>query len=221
MMNSNNNSADVSQQRVIRHSGADRLFHWVMAATVLILLATSFLPILGMEFDWIEIHWITGLVLTVAILFHIVRALFAQPLKNMWFGTQDIRDVVATVKWLGRVQSVEPPKPGKYSPAQKLIHHVFTVIILAAIVTGLIMMVKIDTPLWERDPYWLEAATWGIVYVLHGLASLCLISLIMLHVYFGVRPEKLLYLRSMLRGWITRDEYQAHHDPSRWDDPQA
>jgi len=92
-MNSNNNSADVSQQRVIRHSGADRLFHWVMAATVLILLATSFLPILGMEFDWIEIHWITGLVLTVAILFHIVRALFAQPLKNMWFGTQDIRDV--------------------------------------------------------------------------------------------------------------------------------
>ncbi|MBT6960197.1 MAG: cytochrome b/b6 domain-containing protein, partial [Rhodospirillaceae bacterium] len=41
-------------------------------------------------------------------------------------------------------------------------------------------------------------------------------SLIMLHVYFGVRPEKLFYLRSMVFGWITREELEKNHDPEQW-----
>ena len=37
-----------------------------------------------------------------------------------------------------------------------------------------------------------------------------------LHIYFALRPEKLLFTRAMLRGWITRAEYSEHHDPQRW-----
>jgi len=33
--------------------------------------------------------------------------------------------------------------------------------------------------------------TWGLMYVLHGLAGVGLIALIMVHVYFAIRPEKL------------------------------
>jgi hypothetical protein len=33
--------------------------------------------------------------------------------------------------------------------------------------------------------------TWGMVYVLQGLAGVGLIALIVVHIYFGVRPEKL------------------------------
>ena len=36
--------------RVKRHDGIDRLFHWVMAASVLVLLLTGVLPIIGIEF---------------------------------------------------------------------------------------------------------------------------------------------------------------------------
>jgi formate dehydrogenase subunit gamma len=45
------------------------------------------------------------------------------------------------------------------------------------------------------------------------------ITLIMAHVYFALRPEKLWMTRSMFRGWISREEFLAHHDPKRWSVP--
>ena len=78
------------------------------------------------------------------------------------------------------------------------------------------MLKKIDTPWWDADPYWLADETWGVVYVLHGLAALTLITMVMMHVYFALRPEKWLFTRAMIRGWITRAEYGEHHDPQRW-----
>ena len=55
-----------------------------------------------------------------------------------------------------------------------------------------------------------------MIYVLHDLAALILITMIMLHVYFSLRPEKLHFLRSMILGWITREEFEELHDESRW-----
>ena len=95
-------------------------------------------------------------------------------------------------------------------------HLSFMVLTLIAIGTGLIMMVKIDTPLWIRDPYWLDSTTWGWIYVAHGIATLIFVSTVMLHIYFALRPEKLLYTRAMIWGWITREEYNEHHDSERW-----
>ena len=40
--------------------------------------------------------------------------------------------------------------------------------------------------------------TWGLMYVLHGLAGVGLIALIMVHVYFALRPEKLVITKSMI-----------------------
>ena len=100
--------------------------------------------------------------------------------------------------------------------AQKLIHHVFAVVVLATLVTGGLMLARIDSPWWQRNPYLLADDTWGIVYVVHGLAALLLITMVMLHVYFALRPEKLKFTRAMIRGWITRREFDEHHDPNRW-----
>jgi len=58
--------------------------------------------------------------------------------------------------------------------------------------------------------------TWGMMYVLHGLAGVGLIALIMVHVYFGLRPEKLPITKSMIFGWMSRDFYLKEHDPKRW-----
>ena len=46
--------------RIVRHASADRLLHWITAACVLTLLGTAFLPIVGVEFGWVTIHWVTG-----------------------------------------------------------------------------------------------------------------------------------------------------------------
>ena len=182
---------------------------------MLTLLGTAFLPILGVEFGWVTIHWVTGLVLMAAVLFHIVRALVRWTLVTMWIGAADVRDalaiVSATVRHNALVQRV-----GKYSVAQKAIHHAFAVVVLTTLVTGGFMLARIDTPWWQRNPYLLADATWGIIYVLHGLAALMLVTMVMMHIYFALRPEKLKFTRAMVRGWITRQEFDEHHDPQRW-----
>jgi formate dehydrogenase subunit gamma len=176
--------------RVHRHTGVDRLFHWLTAAAVLILLATGLLPHVGVRFDWVAIHWITGVALVVLVIFHIVRASIWQRLRTIWFSMADLR----------------ARRPGKYSTAQKLMHHALTLVVLAAIVTGLLMLKKIRTPLLLRDPYFLGADGWGVVYFIHGLAAVCAVTLVMIHVYFALLPENRAYLRAMVTGWTAPAE---------------
>lgn len=186
--------------RVVRHAGVDRLFHWLTAAAVLTLMATGLLPVLGVKFDWVVIHWIVGIVLILLTVFHIVRALFWQKPKCMY--------ALSGEELAGR-------KVTKYTVAQKLMHHAMTVMILAAVITGCFMLLKMDTPLWKRDPYVLSQATWGVIYVIHGAAATLAITLVMVHVYFAIIPEKRMYLRAMIKGWLTREEVEEHHTAPR------
>jgi formate dehydrogenase subunit gamma len=186
----------VTGERIERHQGVDRLFHWLTAASVLTLLATSLLPIVGVKFDWVPIHWMAGVVLLVLVLFHLVRSVIWQKLKCMWFSARDFG----------------ARKYGKYSPAQKLMHLAMTLTILALVVTGVVMMAKVDTPFWERNPYLLSATTWGYVYVIHGAAALLTVTIVIVHVYFGLIPENRMYLRAMVKGWVTREEIATRHD---------
>jgi cytochrome b subunit of formate dehydrogenase len=174
------------------------------------------LPVLGVDFAWVTIHWAAGFVLIAIVVLHIVRAAFWQDWRDVWIGARDFHDAAAIVRTTLRVPGASLPRPGKYSFAQKLIHLAFAIVVLVGIATGALMMVKIDTPWWDRNPFWLSAAQWGIVYVLHGLAALCLVTMVLVHIYFALRPEKLHFTRAMILGWITGEEYRAHHDPNRW-----
>lgn len=192
----------MNQSKIIRHKLVDRLFHWILAFSILILLLTGLLPVYGFNASLIAIHWITGLVLTLFLLIHIFRSVFWKKFSRMWFSKTDFE--------------LSRQKQGKYSLAQKSMHQFIAVLALAGIITGLVMMVRIDTPFWERDPYWLNADTWGVVFFIHGLVSLIFVSVIMLHIYFSLRPESRLYLRSIFKGWITKDEYLQKHDTELW-----
>ncbi len=161
------------------------------------------------------VHWVTGLVLIAAVLFHIVRVLVRGTLGSMWLGRADAADALEVVR-ATLERKLPSRRPGKYSVAQKFIHHAFAVVVLTTSITGSLMLARIDTPWWQRNPYLLADATWGIVYVLHGLGALLLITMVMMHVYFALRPEKLKFTRAMIRGWITRREFDEHHDPQRW-----
>ncbi|MEE2746132.1 MAG: cytochrome b/b6 domain-containing protein [Pseudomonadota bacterium] len=175
----------------IRHRFSDRLFHWVMAALVLILLGSAFLPILGIHFNWVPIHWISGILLILAIIFHLYRSLFVHGLMVM-MPTKD--------QLLAGISQKEFNDPNKYDLNQKLYHWgmAFTVIVL--LVTGALMMVKIDTPFWRRDPSILTDSSWGLVYAMHGIASLLIIFFLILHVYFAFLPEHRDLLISMVFG---------------------
>ena len=192
--------------RIQRHKLADRLYHWGMAAAVLILLGSALLPILGWKFAWLDLHWVTGLALTALVLFHIVRALGWQNFWAMMIDRQDLQGVTGG----------PASKPGKYTPAQKLYHLGVSALILGAIGSGLLMLRKIDTPFWKRDPYWFGDQGWGLIYAIHGFVAMGLVTMIMIHIYFALRPDEWRLTRSMFRGWITSKEYRDHHDPKRW-----
>ncbi|HSG10101.1 MAG TPA: cytochrome b/b6 domain-containing protein, partial [Longimicrobiales bacterium] len=197
-------SADGSG-RVQRHSAAARAFHWTMALAMFVLLVTAFVPVLGMQFPWVTIHWIAGVVLTASILYHVVHVIGWQDIWAMWVKPSEFGEGLEELKHaLGAGVGEAPKAPGKYAFDHKLYHHLAAAAGLVAIATGLLMMLRIDTPLWSRNPYFLSDGTWGLVYVLHGLSGVALIGLVTAHVSFAIRPEKRWMTWAMVNGWITR-----------------
>lgn len=109
----------------------------------------------------------------------------------------------------------ESRKPGKYSLEQKGLHLAMTVLVLLVIVTGVILLMQIRTPLWDR-PAVTDEAQLGLMFLLHGLATLGLVAFTAIHIYFAVRPEKIFYTRSMVKGWISEAEMKENHDTDKW-----
>ena len=180
----------------VRHKLPDRLFHWSMAGLVIILLCTAFLPILGIKFNWVPIHWISGILLTVAVIFHLFRVIFVHDITKMMLNARDIR----TAFGQGPANDV-----GKYDLNQKLYHWSVSLIMLTLLISGIMMLAKIDTPLWKRDPSILSDWNWGIVYSLHGAASMVLIFFFILHIYFALLPEHRQLLIAMVFGRTKTD----------------
>lgn len=203
-------------ERITRHSLGARAFHWVMAASMFVLLFSAFLPIVGVKFAWVKIHWIAGLVLTASILYHIVHATFVLDFWSIWPTMSDAREMMVRFR-RGIGQSVPAPRKfGKYPLENKLYHLAILATGVAVVATGGFMLKRVPTGLFERNPYLFSDLTWGLMYVAHGFAGIALIGLITVHVYFAVRPEKWEMTQSMLLGWISRRHYVEHHDPQRW-----
>lgn len=201
--------------KIERHTFMARMFHWVMAASMFTLLLTAFLPIAGIRFAWVQWHWIAGLVLTGAIIYHIIHAIFFLDFWSIWIGPKDIPEFKAEMmRELG--QDVPGPKSGKYPLGNRLYHLAILVVGLSAALTGMFMMARVRTPLFTRNPYVLADTTWGFTYVLHGVCGVALVGLVIAHVYFAIRPEKWWITKAMIFGKITKRDYLEHHDPTRW-----
>jgi formate dehydrogenase subunit gamma len=143
---------------------------------------------------------VAGLVLTLVILLHILRALFWQKPGTML--------LLSAADFTAR-------GAGKYTLAQKLMHLGWALAGLVAIVTGLLLLQKSGVPFLERDPYVYSLRTWGLLTLLHDLAALLAVFLVLLHVYFAILPEKRAYLRAMIGGFLTRAELKPEHDVER------
>ncbi len=202
--------------KIERHDLAARLFHWVMAASMFVLLFTAFLPVVGVKFAWVQWHWMAGIVLTASILFHIVHATFFLDFWSIWVGPKDIPEFKAEIlREFGH--DVPGPKSGKYPLGNRLYH-------LAIVVTGLGRdgdrpvhdEAHPDAALPARSVHHERLRRGASPTCSHGLAGVGLVGLVIAHVYFAVRPEKWWITKAMILGWITRRQYLEHHEPSRW-----
>jgi formate dehydrogenase subunit gamma len=204
-------------ERVARHSLAARIFHWTMSAAMLTLLVTAFVPVMGLEIPaWVTIHWIAGVALILTIIYHIIHSIGWQDFWSMMsFGPSFFKEGIAQTKHV-MSSSAPEPKGGKYPFDHRMYHHSVILASMAAIVTGVIMMMRIDTPFFERNPYLLPDDQAGIVFAIHGVAGVAFILLIASHIYFALRPDKRWLFWSMIRGWVSRDVYLEHFDPAKW-----
>jgi len=209
--------------QILRHALSERVFHWVMSAAMLVLLITAFAPIIGIQFAWVTIHWIAGLILTATIVYHIIHAVFWQDFWAMWVNKADIEAGLTELSHMVGRNGTEVPKAAKYPIDHKMFHHGASVSGLTAIVTGIFMMLRIDTWLGAANPYLLDItdSTWGVVYVVHGISGVALFGLIITHIYFAIRPDKWWITKSMIYGFIGQDKYVENFDPNRWAIPGA
>ncbi|MEK9931235.1 MAG: hypothetical protein VW557_10865, partial [Rhodospirillaceae bacterium] len=113
-----------------------------MALLVFLLVATGFLPIIGINFDWVPTHWVSGTLLIIAVLFHLWRSVFVHKIGEM----------IPTLRDFYPDRIIAHEGPGKYSTSQKLYHAAVSTIILLLLLTGGLMLAKIDTTFWRRDP---------------------------------------------------------------------
>jgi cytochrome b subunit of formate dehydrogenase len=201
---------------VKRHSLAARLFHWIMAAAMLTLLFTAFAPKVGYQFPWVTYHWIAGLVLIASIIFHIIHATLFMDFWSIWPDKMDIEDAKNRARRMMGESAPRPHRFAKYPFENKMYHLIIVLTGLSVAITGGFMIFRVRTPFLTRNPYLFSDMTWGMMYVLHGLAGVGLIALIMAHIYFALRPEKLAITRGMIVGSITRAHFLEEHDPQRW-----
>ncbi len=202
--------------QIPRHSLAARLFHWVMASAMFVLLFTAFLPKVGVQFNWVPYHWIAGVVLTASILFHIIHATFYTDPWAIWPDRADVEDASRRIRrFFGRPAPL-PRRFAKYPLENKLYHAAVLVTGMSVVLTGAFMMFRVRTAIFPRNPYLFSDMSWGLMYVLHGMAGVGLITLVIVHVYFAVRPEKFAITKSMVFGSMSREFYLQEHDPQRW-----
>ena len=202
--------------QILRHAMSERVFHWAMSVAMLVLLVTAFAPVMGIQFAWVTIHWVAGVILTVMIIYHIIHAVFWQDFWAMWVSKADIEAGVTELKHIVGRNGTEVPKAPKYPIDHKLFHHGAAVSGLAAIVTGVLMMLRLETPFWTANPYMFADSSWGVIYVVHGVGGVVLIAMVISHIYFAIRPDKWWITKSMIFGFIGPDKYVENFDPSRW-----
>lgn len=204
-------------EHVQKYTATARVFHWLMAASMLTLLVTAFVPVIGIQFPWVTIHWIAGVALIALIVFHIFHSTIFLSFWSMWVDGSDFKNMGRFMKRLFGGEGKPLRREGKYAWPNKVFHHATALFGLAVMVTGAVMMFRIETPFFARDPYLFSDQAWGWIYVIHGISAVVFITMVMAHIYFGVaRPEKYWMTRSMIKGWITGEEYEEHHDPDRW-----
>ena len=167
------------------------------------------------RFAWVQWHWIAGILLTASVIFHIFHATFVLDFWSIWVGPKDIPEFKAEMaREMGK--EIGGPKPGKYPLGNRLYHLAVMVAGLLVIGSGIVMMYRMRNGIVDRNPYMFSDLTWGFTYVLHGLMGVGFVGLVIAHIYFALRPEKLWITKSMLFGKISRREYLEHHDPDRW-----
>lgn len=199
---------------VRRFDMAERVTHWLVAVTFILLLLSGF-GLSYPRFSWLTavlgggtaarvLHPWVGMAFTAGVI--AMAALWAREMVL----DRDDRTWLRAIRGYVTRDRARVPAAGKYNGGQK-------VYFWLQIVLGILFLVS-GIPLWLPDAF--SAGVFNVSRLVHYLAALAGTMSLIPHVYLGTvaYPGT---LRSMLEGTVTRS-WARHHHP-RWqpEEPQA
>ena len=194
-----------------RFTLSDRVAHWLLAITWVILAITGIilslgkavlLPVVGYTlFSWLAViskslHNFVGPILIVA-----VPWMFVKYVRDNGIGVDDLKWFINIV---GYFKGHEYPSR-RFNAGEKLVFWVMLVVLTTVlVVTGLIL----NFPNFGQGRSTMQTAS-----VVHGVAALLAIALALVHIYLGTLGMKGAY-QAMRTGYV--DETWARHHHERW-----
>ncbi len=190
------------EERYLRHDLPERIVHWLMAISVILLILTGLnirypgiIPALDMNGSR-YIHFVSMYVLIFSWIFHIYHTLRMERQGEV-FSWQDIKQLPGTIKYYLFLTDVHPVYI-KYNPLQKLAYNVVWLLILVQVVTGLVLY-------WPHTFMGLADMFGGLmaVRILHDFMTYVFISFLLVHVYL-ILTEDIRTLWAMFHGYYFR-----------------
>lgn len=222
-------------EEVDRFSVAQRASHWIMAIAIFALMLSGFIimnnavtvkVVAGLS--WLTIHIASAVVLIGYTLFHVGHVAYKGTWNRMWMGRKEVTDLWTRFKNLVGLTD-EYPRQFYYPSAQKLLHWAITGATLGVIATGLVLWRRVSfEPLWSATrEFTFLGVTFGFgtteamgliswSFVLHDFFAIAILSLVMGHVYFALRPNEWEITKSMITGTVPVEEYAEKYSPSSW-----
>ena len=206
-MNQVTQRPDTSDRLIQRYSAAERINHWIVAVSF-VLLAIS-----GLAFFYPAFFWLTGVFGTpqLARIIHpfvgvVMFVAFARQFFRYWHHNIVNSEDVKWMKAVGEVmKGHEVGDIGRYNGGQKAMFWIMTLCLLALIVSGVIA--------WR--PYFAEYFPIPLIrlaLLVHAASALALIASIIVHVYAALWVQGT--IRAMVEGVVTHAWARKHHP--RW-----
>jgi formate dehydrogenase subunit gamma len=222
-------------EEIERFTIAQRASHWIMAISVFLLMLSGFIIMntnvtvdLVPGFGWLTIHIVSAVVLIGYVVFHVAHVAYKGTWSEMWFGRRDVKDLWVRFKNLVGITD-EYPRQFKYPSAQKILHWSITVASLGVIITGLVLLRRVSLePLWSAArEFTLFGVTFGLgtsdalglvswSFILHDLFAIGILTLVLGHIYFALRPNEWAITESMITGYVSVPEYAEKYSPKSW-----
>ena len=89
-----------------------------------------------MEFDWVQIHYLAGIALTISIIYHIIHASFWLDFWSIWLNKADVNEAITRFKRAIGGNEPAPRKAAKYPWDNKMYHTAIVLSALAVVPTG-------------------------------------------------------------------------------------
>lgn len=132
-----------------------RIFHWVMAGTVIVLVLTGLLfhtktALFQAPFRTVRLlHGAAGIILTINILVHIYYYLVTRRYPEIVLNRDDLSNLKAFFQYYLYLRP-DHPNFGRYNPGQKLIYDSWAVVCILSALAGFTLMFPDETTRLQR-----------------------------------------------------------------------